>query len=93
MGTGREVMSNLREGIQFYSGLADAVKKLSQMVSDLVMTRGINCQELDEDLTQKQVRVASPPTWLFPAFFVAIRTALVLADCRTVTHWWAYRFS
>ncbi|CAN8312240.1 unnamed protein product [Cochlearia groenlandica] len=46
----REIKENINEGLKFYVTLQDAITNVKQQGSDFVMTRGIQCREMIEDV-------------------------------------------
>lgn len=54
---GMELHSQLNEGIVWYTGMQDSIKKLKQMCSDFVMTRNMDKQEREAEVArQDEVR-------------------------------------
>jgi hypothetical protein len=50
---GMELLSQLNEGVVWYTGMQDSIKKLKQMCSDFVMTRNIDKQEREAEVVRQ----------------------------------------
>jgi hypothetical protein len=51
---GNEIISNLNEGVVWYTGMQESVDKLKAMCSDWTMSRGIEKEELDDSLRKSE---------------------------------------
>ncbi|KAG7973768.1 hypothetical protein I3843_06G013600 [Carya illinoinensis] len=49
----REIKENINEGLKFYVTFQDAITNVKQQCSDFIMTRGIQCREMIEDVQRQ----------------------------------------
>ncbi|XP_076947296.1 vacuolar-sorting protein BRO1-like [Bidens hawaiensis] len=49
----REIKENINEGLKFYVTLQEAITSVKQQCSDFIMTRGIQCREMIEDVQRQ----------------------------------------
>jgi hypothetical protein len=51
---GNELLSQLSEGVVWYSGMQESINTLKTMCSDYAMTRTIDLEERDAELKKRQ---------------------------------------